>query len=123
MRWDSLLSHPGSCPADRVHLNQSGLSPLRCISATDYCVTISQGRNSATVETWSVAPPELLHVWTVPGYERKSEKSDGRVDCDYVSGLCRRGTMTVAGTVRLAGNPSLPAHQGCWRKYYDPEPV
>jgi hypothetical protein len=23
MRWDSLLSHPGSCPADRVHLNPS----------------------------------------------------------------------------------------------------
>jgi hypothetical protein len=21
MRWDSLLSHPGSCPADRVHLS------------------------------------------------------------------------------------------------------
>jgi hypothetical protein len=28
MRWDSLLSHPGSCPADRVHLIAEGLPGL-----------------------------------------------------------------------------------------------
>ena len=29
------------------------------------------------------------------GCKRKSEKSDGRYDCDHVCGLCRRGTMSA----------------------------
>ena len=29
----------------------------------------------------------LLHVWTAPRMQVKNEKSDGRVDCDHVSGL------------------------------------
>ena len=29
----------------------------------------------------------LLHVWTAPWMQVKNEKSDGRVDCDHVSGL------------------------------------
>jgi len=28
MRWDSLLNHPGSCPADGVHLTQILLDTL-----------------------------------------------------------------------------------------------
>ena len=30
----------------------------------------------------------LVHVWTAPRMQkRKNENSDGRIDCDHVSGL------------------------------------
>jgi hypothetical protein len=29
----------------------------------------------------------LVHVWTAPWMQEKSETSDGWVDCDHVSGL------------------------------------
>jgi hypothetical protein len=33
MRWDSLLSHPGSCPADRVHLKADQATRTGAIGA------------------------------------------------------------------------------------------
>jgi hypothetical protein len=29
----------------------------------------------------------LVHVWTAPRMQEENENSDGRVDCDHVSGL------------------------------------
>src|ERR1019366_659615 len=40
--------------------------------------------------------PPPCHVWTAPWMQEKSEKSDGRVDCDHVSGLCDAAPCPLA---------------------------
>ena len=38
----------------------------------------------------------VLHVWTAPRMQEENENSDGKVDCDHVSGLCDAATCPLA---------------------------